>query len=142
MSAHRHSVLDDSVGLAVQGYAWLPGLWRRAAGARAVHTRLMGQRATGLRGPEAVRFFYDESHVRRHTAVPEPVQGTLFGHGAIHTLDREKHRNRKAMFLSLLKDRRRIADLAERTGSAWDETVTRWAGQPRVVLFDEAGQVL
>ena len=60
--------------------------------------------------------------MRRHTAVPEPVQGTLFGHGAIHTLDGDKHRNRKTMFLSLLTDPRRVADLAERTGSAWDET--------------------
>jgi fatty-acid peroxygenase len=134
--------LDDTVGLAMQGYAWLPGLWRRAGTKAAVHTRVMGQRAVALRGPEAVRFFYDESHVRRHTAVPEPVQGTLFGRAAIHTLDGDKHRNRKAMFLSLLKDPRRVADLAERTGSAWDETVAQWAGRPQVVLFEEASRVL
>jgi fatty-acid peroxygenase len=102
----------------------------------------MGQRAVALRGPQAVRFFYDEAHVRRHTAIPEPVQGTLFGHAAIHTLDGEKHRNRKAMFLSLLKDPRRVADLTERTAAAWDRTVTRWGGQPQVVLFDEASRVI
>ncbi|MFI0720783.1 hypothetical protein [Streptomyces sp. NPDC021224] len=33
----------------------------------------------GLRGPDAVDFFYDEKYVRRHQAVPEPVVGTPFG---------------------------------------------------------------
>lgn len=142
MSKQRAPYLDDTVGLAVQGYAWLPGLRRRAGTEAGSHTRVMGQRAVALRGPQAVRFFYDESHVRRHTAIPEPVQGTLFGHAAIHTLDGDKHRNRKAMFLSLLTDPRRVADLVERTGSAWDETVTRWDDRPQVVLFDEAGRIL
>jgi fatty-acid peroxygenase len=80
--------------------------------------------------------------VRRHTAIPEPVQGTLFGHAAIHTLDGDEHRNRKAMFPALLKDPRRVADLAERTGSAWDEAVAQWHGQSPVVLFDEASRIL
>src|SRR3954447_4721147 len=99
------------------------GFARRSVGSLvalgAVHTRVMGQRAVGLRGPEAVRFFYDEAHVRRHTAIPEPVQGTLFGHAAIHTLDGAEHRNRKAMFRSVLTDPRRVADLTQRVGEAW-----------------------
>jgi fatty-acid peroxygenase len=142
MSKQRSPFLDDTVGLALQGYAWLPGLRRRAGTAAAVHTRVMGQRAVAVRGPEAVRFFYDESHVRRHTAIPEPVQGTLFGHAAIHTLDGDKHRNRKAMFLSLLKDRHRVADLTNRTSSAWDHAVAQWDHRSPVVLFDEASRVI
>jgi fatty-acid peroxygenase len=133
--------LDDTIGLAVDGYAWLPALWRRADGV-AVHTRVMGQRAIALRGPNAVRFFYDERHVRRHTAVPEPVQGTLFGHGAIHTLDSAEHRQRKAMFLSLLKEPIRIADLVNRVAVAWDEAVSSWSDKQPIVLFDEASRVL
>jgi fatty-acid peroxygenase len=138
----RRSHLDDTVGLALEGYAWLPSLWRRADTDAVVHTRIMGQRAVALRGPEAVRFFYDEAHVRRHTAIPEPVQGTLFGHGAIHTLDGQEHRHRKAMFLSVLTDRRRVADLVQRAGAAWDEAAAGWAGQPTVVLFDAASRII
>jgi fatty-acid peroxygenase len=142
MSEYRRPYLDDSLGLISQGYSWLPGKFRHTGGASLVQTRLMGLRAVGLRGPEAVRFFYDESHVRRHGAIPEPVQGTLFGHGAIHTLDGVDHRNRKKMFLSVLKDPRQVGRLAERAGQVWDEAAERWAQQPRTVLFDESAQVI
>jgi fatty-acid peroxygenase len=141
MSVQRGPQWDDSVGLALNGYAWLPALWRRGGGV-AVHTRVMGQRAVALRGPDAVRFFYDERHVRRRTAIPEPVQGTLFGHRAIQTLDGDEHRQRKAMFLSLLKDPNRVADLVDRVAVAWDEAVASWTEQHQVVLFDEAGRVI
>jgi len=132
---------DDTIGLALDGYAWLPALWRRADGV-AVHIRVMGQRAVVLRGPDAVRFFYDERHVRRHTAIPEPVQGTLFGHGAVHTLDGAEHRQRKAMFLALLKDPGRVSDLVERVAVAWDEAVSSWCDKRQVVLFDETSRIL
>ncbi|MFC3992362.1 cytochrome P450 [Actinoplanes siamensis] len=135
-------LLDDSLGLAAQGYSWFPGRWRRAANPDILHTRLMGKRAVGLRGPGAVRFFYDEANVRRHGAIPEPVRGTLFGHGAVHTLDGIDHRNRKLMFLSVLKDPRQVGRLAERAGRAWDDAVPGWAARPEVVLFDETAQVI
>ena len=141
MPNDRGPHLDDTVGMALNGYAWLPSLWRRA-GRAAVHTRVMGQRAVALRGPDAVRFFYDERHVRRHTAIPESVQGTLFGHRAIHTLDGAEHRHRKAMFLSVLTGPDRVADLVDRVAVAWDEAVSSWTGQGSVVLFDEAARVI
>ncbi len=133
---------DDTLGLAVAGYAWLPALRRRSDGGAVVRTRLLGKRTVALRGPAAVAFFYDESLVRRHAAVPEPVQGTLMGHGAIHTLDGDRHRHRKAMFLSVLKDRHQIRDLTDRVAAAWDDAVPSWAGRPQVVLFDEAARIL
>jgi fatty-acid peroxygenase len=71
-----------------------------------------------------------------------PGTATLFGHGAIHTLDGDEHRQRKAMFLSLLKDPNRVADLVDRVAVAWDEAVASWTEQHRVVLFDEASRVV
>jgi fatty-acid peroxygenase len=140
MSLDRGALLDDTAGLALDGYSWLPALRRRSAGP-VVRTRVMGRRAFGVRGPDAVRFFYDERHVHRHTAIPEPVQGTLFGHGAIHTLDGERHRLRKDMFLSVLTGRDRVATLVDRVAVAWDEAVASWGDRP-VVVFDEAARVL
>jgi fatty-acid peroxygenase len=70
------------------------------------------------------------------------VLSTLFGHGAVHTLDGEAHRVRKEMFLSLLTDTRAVADLVERVGRAWDEAVPGWADRPSVVLSDEAARVI
>ncbi|WP_232533747.1 hypothetical protein [Plantactinospora sp. KBS50] len=93
--------IDQTARLAVEGYAWLPNL-RRRAGTDAVGTRLSGRPVVGLCGPEAARFFYDERHLRRHGALPEMVRGTLFGEGAVHTLDGGAHLRRKAMFTALM----------------------------------------
>ncbi|KAB1916417.1 cytochrome P450 [Micromonospora sp. AMSO31t] len=141
MATQRGPYLDDSLGLMLNGYAWLPGLWRRGGG-RAVRTRVMGQPAVALRGPDAVRFFYDERHVRRHSAIPEPVEGTLFGHGAVHTLDGADHRHRKALFRSLLTDPRRVGELVDHVAAAWDEAIATAGDGRRVVLFDEASRVI
>ncbi|MCU1605375.1 MAG: uncharacterized protein JWP46_1840, partial [Modestobacter sp.] len=131
---------DDSIPMLAQGYAWLPDR-RRAAGGGTVRTRLMGRRALGVEGPEAARFVYDEDHVRRSGALPEPVVSTLFGHGAVHTLDGEPHRVGKAMFVDLLTGDG-VGALVSSVTAAWDDAVRRWVGQRRVVLFDEAGRVL
>ncbi|MGC1210898.1 MAG: cytochrome P450 [Micromonospora sp.] len=132
--------LDDTLPLALQGYAWLPDRLRRA-GSDVLVTRLLGQRAVALHGPEAARFFYDERHIRRHGAIPGPVQDTLFGRGAVHSLDGEAHRVRKAMFMALLTGGG-IDALVARAEVAWDEAARGWAERPSVVLFDVTAEVL
>src|SRR3712207_8517768 len=102
-----------------KGYGWLPDK-RRQTGRRTVPTRLGGLPAFGIEGPDAARFLYDEDHVRRAHAIPEPVQGTLFGKGAVHTLDGDEHRTRKALFVSLLMDDDRTAALVDAATAAWD----------------------
>jgi fatty-acid peroxygenase len=137
----RRPRLDESLPMLAKGYAWLPDR-RRAAGRDTVHTRLMlTRRALGVEGPAGARFVYDEDHVRRSGALPEPVVSTLFGHGSVHSLDGEAHRVRKGMFVQLLMGSG-VADLVEEVGAAWDTAVHRWVGQPRVVLFDEVARVL
>jgi fatty-acid peroxygenase len=137
----RRPRLDNSVLMLTKGYAWLPDK-RRALGRRTVGTRLGGLPAVGIEGPEAARFLYDEDHVRRAHAIPEPVQGTLFGKGAVHSLDGHEHRVRKAMFVALLMDTRRIARLVEGVTAAWDAAVPGWTGREQIVLFDEVRVVL
>lgn len=133
--------LENGLTLLAKGYAWLPDV-RRRAGRRAVGVRLGGLPAVGIEGPEAARFLYDEDHVRRSHAIPEPVQGTLFGKGAVHTLDGETHRVRKAMFVSLLMREEGIASLVQRATSAWDDAVPEWTRRPFVVLMGESAQVI
>jgi fatty-acid peroxygenase len=133
--------LDQSVQMLAKGYAWLPDR-RRAARRDTVRTRLMLRPALGVAGPAGARFVYDERNVRRSGALPEPVVSTLFGHGAVHTLDGEAHRVRKAMFVDLLMDPDRVWHLVGRVTAAWDDAVPGWAEQDRVVLLDEAARVL
>jgi fatty-acid peroxygenase len=131
--------LENSPLLFAKGYGWLPDA-RRARGRRTVGVRLGGLPAVGIEGPDAARFLYDEDHVHRAHAIPEPVQGTLFGKGAVHTLDGHAHRVRKALFVALLMGDG-IAPLVERTTAAWDDAAAGWAGR-EVVLFEEAARVL
>ena len=142
MNQSRHPPLaDSSLALLAKGYTWLPDRRRRTTGP-VVRTRLMGQHAVALHGPDAVRFFYDEQHVERATALPGPVLSTLFGHGAVHTLDGQAHHARKRMFLSLLTGAEAVADLVADVTEVWDEAVASWSGRPSVVLFDEASRIL
>ncbi|MEV6380439.1 cytochrome P450 [Streptomyces sp. NPDC051773] len=137
----RTPLADSSLAALVKGYTWLPDRRRRTAGPL-VRARLTGRHTVALWGPEAVRFFYDERHVERATALPGPVLSTLFGHGAVHTLDGPAHRVRKEMFLSLLTGPKAVADLVDHVGAAWDAAVESWPGRRSVVLFDEASRVL
>ncbi|PWR04958.1 cytochrome P450 [Micromonospora acroterricola] len=132
--------LDDALPLALEGYAWLPNRLRQAD-ADVLRTRLLGQRAVALHGPAAARFFYDERHVRRHGAIPGPVQSTLFGHGAVHTLDGTAHRVRKELLVGLLMNGG-IDGLVERSGAAWQDAARDWPTRGPVVLFDEVSRVL
>ncbi|WP_330241913.1 cytochrome P450 [Streptomyces sp. NBC_00525] len=132
---------DSTLPLLLEGYAWLPDRRRRGGGAP-VRTRLLGRRVIALHGPAAVRFFYDEKHIRRHGALPEPVIDTLFGQGAVHTLDGEPHRVRKGMFVRLLSDPAAVRALTDHVGLEWRRAAAGWAGRGRVVLFDEVAGVL
>jgi fatty-acid peroxygenase len=134
-------IIDSSAAALVKGYAWLPDR-RRASRDGVAETRLMGRRATGLCGPDAVRFIYDEANIRRSGAIPGFVQDTLFGRGSLHSLDDGAHRRRKAMFLDLLASPGHVVDLVASTGKAWDAAVPRWCQQASIVLFDEAARVL
>lgn len=131
---------DQSLQLLLEGYTWMPGL-RRSTGSDVVRTRVMGQPTLGLCGPEAAQFFYDEKHVQRHGAIPSPVLSTLFGHGAVHTLDGDAHRRRKSLFLSLVTPDS-VASLVSCVAAAWEDTVVGWRADREVVLFDEASRAL
>ncbi|MEU8563419.1 cytochrome P450 [Streptomyces cyaneofuscatus] len=132
---------DSTLPLLLQGYAWLPDRRRRSGGAP-VRTRLLGKKTIALHGPAAVRFFYDEQHIRRQDALPQPVIDTLFGRGAVHTLDGERHRVRKSLFTGLLKDPSAVRELADQVGEGLEQARTEWSGRKRVVLFDELAGVL
>ncbi|KIF07172.1 cytochrome P450 [Streptomyces sp. RSD-27] len=131
---------DSTLALLAHGYAWLPNRMRRSPDGT-VRTRLMGRPAIALRGPDAVAFFYDEKHVVRTGALPDPVLDTLFGQGAVHTLDGDTHRVRKAMFIALLKDGDGVPALVELVIRRWREAMAD-RQLDRVVLFEEAAKVL
>ncbi|WP_433793694.1 cytochrome P450 [Actinoplanes sp. CA-252034] len=132
--------LDQTLAVALKGYAWLPDLRRRAGGGP-VRTRVMGQPAVGICGSAATRFFYGAGNLERHTALPGLVVHTLFGAGAVHTLDGDDHRRRKPLFTSLLLGDG-IDRLAKIAGEEFDAAADTWRGGPPVRLLDETARVL
>ncbi|MFC9001136.1 hypothetical protein ACFT7U_36320 [Streptomyces rochei] len=133
-------LIDRSPPALVQGYSWLPSVLRERPDGVA-RTRVLGKPALVVRGPAAVRFFYDEENVRRGGALPGPVLSTLFGHDAVHALDGEAHRARKEFFLPLLHPDR-IVGLVEHVTAVSDDTVRQWGETEQTVLFDAASVVL
>ncbi|MEV4278017.1 cytochrome P450 [Actinoplanes xinjiangensis] len=132
--------LDQTLAVALKGYAWLPDLRRRVGGGP-VRTRVMGQPAVGVCGAAAARFFYAPGNLERHTALPGLVVHTLFGAGAVHTLDGDDHRRRKALFTSLLSGDG-IDRLAKIAGEEFDAAADGWRGGQPVRLFDESARVI
>ncbi|MGN9909068.1 cytochrome P450 [Phytohabitans sp. LJ34] len=128
------------LGFFLEGYGWLPNR-RRRAGEHVVETRAFGWRVTALCGPDAARFFYDETNIQRHGAAPGPVQDTLFGRGGVQGLDGVYHRLRKAMFLAMLTGEG-VALLERYAADAWDAAAETWSTRDSVVLFDETAEVL
>jgi fatty-acid peroxygenase len=128
---------DRTVELIRTGYPWAARLRR---GAAAVPTRLLGRRAVVVGGPEGVRRFYDP-RLRRRRAFPAAIQLLLFGPGTVHGLDDAEHHLRKALFLGVITPET-VAALGERAEREWAARIDGWAGRDRVVVFDEAVQVL
>ncbi|MVA75162.1 cytochrome P450 [Auraticoccus sp. F435] len=101
--------------------------------------RLMGRTATVIRGEDAARFFYTEPSLRRGNALPELVVGSLFGHGAVHTLDGPAHQHRKTLFTTLT-GAAASGQVCSRLARLWDERAPRWTGE--LDLFTETSRML
>ena len=128
---------EQSLCMVREGYLWGP---RVRGSADAVPVRIAGRRAAVIGGPEGVRRFYDP-RLQRRAAFPPPVKLVLFGPGTVHGLDDDEHHVRKAVLTGVLAPER-VAELTAQAGRAWEERVAAWRRHDRVVLFDEAVDVL
>ncbi|GAA1394329.1 cytochrome P450 [Luteococcus peritonei] len=147
---------DQSLSFLRDGYLFQERA-RRAQGRdagdpRPLALRLLGRPALLVRGAAGVELFYDDDLMKRHGAMPVAVQGPLFGEGAVHTLDDEAHRARKAQFIAIAYDdaqverfkpilaaevEKMMIELAAKPSNVYDATVLaygraalRWAGVP------------
>jgi fatty-acid peroxygenase len=136
----RDPAFDSTLNVLREGYNFIWNRCRRF-NSDIFETRIMGQRAVCIHGEEAAKLFYDESKFQRRKAVPRRVITSLFGKNALHTLDGDEHRNRKAAFLALMSPNN-LARLMEETSRQWRAAVARWERQQHVLLFDETQEIL
>src|SRR4051812_29196355 len=101
-----------------------------------VGARMLGRRAVVVRGEAGARAFYDSALVTRRGAMPAPVRLVLFGPGAVHGLDGERHARRKQLVLDVVSAEA-VARLSRLVGERLDRAVERWTARGSVTLFDE-----
>lgn len=123
-----------------EGYRFIETRCRRYA-SDAFRTRLLMQQTVCMRGPQAARLFYDSDRFMRHGAAPRRIRRTLFGEGAVQSLDGAAHQRRKQLFMTLMTPEA-IAELAEEVGQQWRAAAREWQTRDRIVLVDEAQQLL
>lgn len=113
----RDPVLDATAALLLDPYGFIAKRCRRL-GADVFETRILLQPTICLSGRDAAELFYDESRFVRGGAPPRRLVRTLFGRGAVQSLDGEAHRHRKRMLLSLVTPER-IAALVRIADELW-----------------------
>lgn len=140
MPTPRASNPDSTIPLLRDPYRFISRQCQRL-GTDAFETRLLLQRTICMTGPDAARLFYDHDKFQRAGAMPGAIRDTLLGRGGVQGLDGHAHLHRKGMLMTLMTPER-LAHLVRTTGGEWDAAAARWATMPRIVLFDEACEVL
>ncbi|WP_433282895.1 cytochrome P450 [Micromonospora sp. CA-244673] len=104
-------------------------------------TRLLLEPTVCLRGRPAAELFYDNERFVRRGAMPMRGQRTLTGVGGVQGLDGAEHRNRKAMFMSIMTPAA-VRHLGQLFDDEWRARIPAWAESGPVVLYDEVGRML
>jgi fatty-acid peroxygenase len=132
--------LDNSFALLKEGYLFINNRMERYH-SDIFEARLLGQNVICLRGEEAAKIFYDEEKFQRKGAAPKRVQKTLFGENGIQTMDGEAHLARKQLFMSLMTTPHQKY-LGKLTMEHWEMAIKQWETADKVVLFEEAKNIL
>ena len=132
--------LDSTLSLAWQGYEFVSRRCERY-GTDVFQTRLLLEPTVCLRGAEAARVFYDTERFQRRGAFPMRAQKTLLGVGGVQGLDGQAHQARKQMFMDLMSPQG-ISALTGLVTDRWRARIPVWEGADRIVLYEEAGQIL
>lgn len=106
---------------------------RDAGDGRPLGLRMLGKPALLVRGREGVELFYDTTRMKRDGAMPLPIRGPLFGKGAVHGLDDDEHRHRKAMFVRIAYDDAQVRRLMPYLEDEMRKTLERWVEAPGTV---------
>ncbi len=136
----RERTVDNTLTLLSEGYEFISNR-RKQFNSNIFQTRLLGQKVICITGEEAGRAFYDEDRFIRKPAIPMRIQKSLFGENAVQAMDEEEHRHRKGMFMSIMTHQS-LDKLQEITKKQWTSVIPKWEKSKKVILLDEAKEVL
>ena len=137
----RDRSLDSTLALLSDGYSFISKRCRRYQ-SDIFETRLMLRRAVCMSGEEAARVFYEPGRLTRRGALPPTALLLLQDRGSVALLDGAAHRQRKALFMSLMTPAA-ITRLMDAMADEWRAALeTTWARERELVLFDAVREVL
>lgn len=137
----RSPAFDDSIALLREGYGFIS---RRCdeLGSDAFATRLMLAPVICMRGADAASIFYHPDRFGRRDAMPAVTLRLLQDKGSVQQLEGPAHRQRKAMFLSLLLAGDGPDLLIRLFREEWRRALPCWQDRGSIRFFDEVSQVL
>lgn len=136
----RAKGFDNSWAVVVDPYRYISRQCRRL-GSDIFQSRFLLQPVICMTGADAARLFYDPQRFQRGGAAPGRVIKTLFGVGAVQTLDGEAHRHRKQLLLDAMQPAR-VEDLVQLFRSHCLQEAERWQAMRSVELYAEFRRIL
>lgn len=131
---------DSTIAFLGEGYPFISSRCE-TLGVDLFTSRLGLRPVTFVRGAEAAKMFYAGDRFTRVRALPPSVQHLLQDAGSVHALDGDAHRHRKAAFLSLMSPQE-MGRLGELFEDQWHAAAQRWRGPNKVVLHEQAREIL
>ncbi|QXE01238.1 cytochrome P450 [Terribacillus sp. DMT04] len=139
-SMPKEEGLDHSLAFLREGYEFI--LHRRKSfQSNIFETTLLWKKAICLGGKKGAELFYDPDKFMRAGAAPNRLVKTLFGEGAVQTLDGEQHRNRKGMFMSIMT-RTQLQKLDQLIEREWEKASEQWEQYDQINLYEESQYIL
>jgi fatty-acid peroxygenase len=132
--------LDNTLDLLNEGYLFIKNRVNKYQ-SDIFETHLLGQKVICMSGEEAAKTFYNPELFYRNSATPKRVQKTLFGVGAIQSMDGDAHIHRKHLFMSLMTPLHQN-QLAKLTMDQLENSIKIWKNKNQIVLFDEVKIIL
>lgn len=136
----RDKNLDSTRALLREGYTFISTRCERYQ-SDIFETRIMLAKAICMMGEEAAREFYAPGRFTRKRALPKPTLWLLQDQGAAQVLDKEAHRSRKQMLMSLMSPAS-IGHLSDLVAEEWRSRVSRWQDMKEIVLHQEVEGIL
>lgn len=137
----RERAIDSTWSLLNEGYTFISSRCQRL-GSDIFATRLMLRPVICMMGEEAARVFYEPGRLTRRQAMPTTTTMLLQDFGSVQLLEDEAHRRRKRMFLSFTMDPAQIQRVVAAFEHEWGVQLRRWEASPRIVLHQEAREIL
>lgn len=133
-------VLDSTLNLLKDGYLFIQ---KRCTSHHTdiFKTRIMFKPVICLSGEEAAALVYNNKYFERNGATPKRIQKSLFGEKGVQSLDNNMHRQRKEMFMSMMKPEQ-LSKLATLVGEQMYLATSQWVDSKLIFLHEEAQKIM